>query len=333
MLGTARDGLDYFGRSFAPYQFSQFRIMEFPRYRGFAQSFANTVPFSEDIGFITRLEKPTDVDLTYFVTAHELAHQWWGHQLIGGRVAGSNMMSETLAQYSAYMLMQHHYGKDYMRLVLRHYLDRYLRGRAGEVRRERPLALVERESYVWYEKGGQVMYTLADYIGEDHVNQALRDFLLQHRYANADSSLDAPYPDTRDLVAALRAQTPAEYQYLIDDGFDRIVLYDNKAVSASSHKRADGKYEVNIEVQARKTQVDGEGVESAMPLADYIEVGIFKGSKDEPKPLHVAKHRITQEHETFTVVVDEAPTRAGIDPFNKLIDRIPEDNLTEVVER
>ncbi len=163
MLEASRAGLDYFQANFSPYQFTQYRIMEFPRYRTFAQSFPNTVPFSEGIGFITRVLKPTDVDLTYFVTAHELGHQWWGHQLVGGRVEGSNMMSETLAQYSAYMVMQQKYGKDYMRRVLRHFLDRYLRGRAGEVRRERPLALVQREDYVWYYKGGQIMYTLADY--------------------------------------------------------------------------------------------------------------------------------------------------------------------------
>ena len=75
--------------------------MEFPRYRNFAQSFPNTVPYSEGIGFISRLEKKKDIDFTYFVTAHELGHQWWGHQLIGGNVQGSNMMSETLAEYSA----------------------------------------------------------------------------------------------------------------------------------------------------------------------------------------------------------------------------------------
>ncbi|MEP6884415.1 MAG: hypothetical protein ABJC66_06680, partial [Gammaproteobacteria bacterium] len=104
MLEASRAGLDYFQAHFSPYQFTQYRIMEFPRYRTFAQSFPNTVPFSEGIGFITRVLKPTDVDLTYFVTAHELGHQWWGHQLIGGEVEGSNMMSETLAQYSAYMV-------------------------------------------------------------------------------------------------------------------------------------------------------------------------------------------------------------------------------------
>jgi ABC-2 type transport system permease protein len=123
----------------------QYRIMEFPRYRTFAQSFPNTVPFSEGIGFIGRVEKPTDIDFTYFVTAHELGHQWWAHQLIGGRVEGSNMMSETLAEYSALMVMQQKYGRDNMHRFLKHELDRYLRGRAGEIRHERPAGLVQRE--------------------------------------------------------------------------------------------------------------------------------------------------------------------------------------------
>jgi ABC-2 type transport system permease protein len=343
MLEAARAGLDYFQTQFSPYQFKQFRIMEFPRYRSFAQSFPNTVPFSEAIGFITRVVKKDDVDLTYFVTAHELAHQWWGHQLIGAQVQGSNMMSETLAQYSAYELMQKKYGKDYMHKVLRHYLDQYLRGRAGEVRHEPPLALVQREPYVWYQKGGQIMYTLADYIGEDKVNLALRNFLLQYRYANAGNQVDAannshdsadqPYPDTRMLVDALRAQTPPELQYLIDDGFNRIVLYDNKTVSATSQKTDGGKYKVTLNVQARKVRADGNGAESPMPMADYIDIGVFSGKKNEEKPLYMKKEKLTQERQTFTVVVDQEPTRAGIDPYNKLIDRISDDNMIDVAKQ
>ncbi len=344
MLAGSRAGLEYYEKNFSPYQFNQYRILEFPRYRTFAQSFPNTVPYSESIGFISRVIKPTDVDLTLFVTAHELGHQWWGHQLIGGLVQGSNMMAETLAQYSAYMVMQHRYGKDYMHRVMRHYLDRYLRGRAAEIRGERPLALVQREAYVWYEKGGQIMYTLADYVGEDKINLALHNFLMQYRFANAHNQTDAvqqatgtaaenqPYPDTRLLVAALREQTPPELQYLIDDGFNRIVLYDNKALSATSKKTADGKYEVTLKVEARKVQADANGVETPMALADFIDIGVFSGKKDEEKPLYLQREKITREHETFTIVVDRQPTRAGIDPYNKLIDRIVDDNMIDISE-
>jgi ABC-2 type transport system permease protein len=57
------------------------------------------------------------------------------------------------------------------------------------------------------------------------------------------------------------------------------VLYDNKALSATYHKRADGKYAVSLAVQARKVQADGNGVETPMPMADYIDIGVFSGAE------------------------------------------------------
>jgi len=203
---------------------------------------------------------------------------------------------------------------------------------------------VQREDYVWYQKGGQIMYTLSDYVGEEKINLALHNFLMRYRYANAHNQTDAvqqeagaaaenqPYPDTRLLIAALREQTPPELQYLIDDGFNRIVLYDNKAVSATAKKTADGKYSVTLNVEARKVQADANGVETPLPLDDVIEIGVFSGKKDEEKPLYMRRERINREHQTFTIVVDQRPTRAGIDPYNKLIDRISEDNMTDIAE-
>ena len=345
MLASSRAGLDYYQRIYSPYQFSQYRIFEFPRYRTFAQSFPNTIPYSEGIGFIERVKKTTDIDFTYFVTAHELGHQWWAHQLVGADVEGSNMMSESLAEYSALQVMAHKYGRDLMHRYLRHELDTYLRGRAGEIRHEPPLALVQREQYVWYQKGGQILYTLADYIGEDKLNLALHNFLTQYRFANADNqvgaqdklgvsnALDHPYPDTRMLVDAIRAQTPPELQYLVDDGFNRIVLYDNRAVSATSQKTPNGKFKVTLEVQSHKAQADGNGAETPMPLADYIEIGVFSGKKDEEKPLYLKKEKFTEEHRTFEIIVDEQPTLAGIDPYNKLIDRNADDNMIDITKQ
>jgi ABC-2 type transport system permease protein len=330
MIDASKAGLAYYEKNYGPYQFQQYRILEYPRYRTFAESFANTVPFSEGIGFIDHIEKPEDIDECYFVTAHELAHQWWGHQLIGANVEGSNMMSESLAEYSALRVMEKKYGDQSMRKFLAHELDGYLRGRSGEIRHENPLVLVQNETYVWYQKGSVVLYALSDYIGEDKLNQTLRDFLMQHQYPNANTSQEVPYPDTRQFVAALRAATPPELQYYITDAFESIVLYDNKALTATYVQTPDKKYKVTLTVQAKKVKADGNGAESPMPLSDYIDIGVFSGKKDHEKQLFLKKEKITQEKQTYEIIVDEPPTRAGIDPYNKLIDRISDDNEIEV---
>jgi len=153
---------------------------------------------------------------------------------------------------------------------------------------------------------------------------------MQYRYANATDSLSVPYPDTRQFVQALRDKTPPELQYYITDAFESIVLYDNKAVSATVTPTADKKFKVVLAVASRKFKADGLGAETPMPLNDYIDIGVFTGKKDHEVPLSLKKEKITQEKQTFEVVVDQMPTRAGIDPYNKLIDRISDDNMIDV---
>jgi ABC-2 type transport system permease protein len=330
MIQAAESGLDYYQTNYSPFQYRQFRIIEFPRYRQFAQSFPNTSPFTETFMIQRVLDPAKDIDFTYFVVAHELAHQWWAHQLIGGHVAGSNMMSESLAEYSALRVAQKKYGDSQMHKFLSHELDGYLRGRSGERRKEPPLAQVQREQYVWYQKGSLIFYALSDYIGEDKVNLALHNFLMQYRYANATDAQSGPYPDTRLMEAALREQTPPELQYFIEDSFEKITLYDNKATEATAQKTPDGKWKVTVAVEGKKSYADGNGVETRAPIQELIEVGVLAGKKGEEKPLALRKEWIIGGKQTFTFVVDQQPTKAGIDPINKLIDRNLDDNTMDV---
>ncbi len=107
MMRAMKVSFEVFEREFSPFQFRQMRILEFPAYAQFAQSFANTVPYSESIGFIARYDDATAereterVDYVTYVTAHEVAHQWWAHQIIGADMQGSTMLSETFASYSS----------------------------------------------------------------------------------------------------------------------------------------------------------------------------------------------------------------------------------------
>ena len=324
MFAAMKHALDYYTVNFGPYQFRQLRILEFPDYAAFAQSFANTVPFSEAIGFIADLRKPTDIDYVTYVTSHEIGHQWWAHQAIGAEVQGVTMLDESLAQYSALMVMKHLYGADKMRKFLKYELDRYLSGRAGERVEEEPLALVEDQPYIHYRKGSVIFYALQDYIGEDKVNTALRTWLDKVRFQRP------PYTDTRDLIADLRAEAGPQYQNLITDFFDKITLFDDRMVSATTKKLPNGKYEVTMQVHAAKFYADGKGKEVPANVDFPIEIGVFAkaadGEEQDEKPLYLEKYPVKDGDSTIKVIVDGKPYEAGIDPFNELVDRVSDDN-------
>jgi len=323
MIAATKASLDYYSRNFGPYQHHQFRIVEFPRYATFAQAFPNTIPFSEGIGFIARVREndKDDIDYPYYVTAHEAAHQWWAHQVIGGDVQGSTLLSETLAQYSALMVMKQKYGEAKMQKFLAYELDRYLIGRAGEQKKELPLGRVENQDYIHYRKGSLVMYAMADYIGEENVNHALHALIEKYAFKGP------PYPNATALIDALREVTPPQYKYVIDDWFESITLYDNRATSATARKLADGRYEVTVDVVANKRKADELGKETDVPLDDWIDIGVLDAAG---VPLYREKKHITAEKTTFNVTVAGTPARAGIDPLNILIDRRPKDNTVAV---
>ena len=143
MMNSMKKSLDYYIKNFGPYEHKEARIIEFPRVANFAQSFPGTMPYSESIGFIANLNHPDDIDTVFYVVAHEMAHQWWAHQVMGANMEGATLLSETLAQYSALMVMEKEFGRDMMRKFLCHEMDEYLRSRGQELLKERPLLTVE----------------------------------------------------------------------------------------------------------------------------------------------------------------------------------------------
>jgi aminopeptidase N len=321
--------LDYCSANFSPFQFRQLRILEFPAYADFAQSFANTIPYSEGIGFIIDNSDPDKIDMVTYVTAHEVGHQWWAHQVIGADMQGMTMLSETLAQYSALMIMEKMYGPEQIRKFLKFELDRYLRSRGGEVIEELPLARVENQPYIHYRKGSLAMYLLKDQLGEAAVNRALRSLLADYAFKGA------PYPRSLDLIERLRAEAGPEHQQLITDLFEKITLYDVKVTGAKSKKRADGRWDVTLDVEARKLYADGKGVETETPLDEAFDVGVFTAEPGKQEftrasVLSMGRQRVRSGQQTLTVVVEQQPTFAGVDPYNKYVDRNADDNVQPV---
>ena len=320
MLSAEKSALTILPQIFTPYQFHQARIEEFPGYANFAQSFANTIPYSESIGFVANVEDPDAVDTVTYVTAHELGHQWWGHQLSPAAKQGSTMLVESFAQYSAMMVMEHLQGQAQLRKFLKYELDGYLRARGTEVIEELPLYRVEDKPYIHYRKGSVAMYFLRDQLGEDTVNRAMRHIL--HDFAFKP----APYPDTRDFIRYLRQEAGPDHDQVITDTLERITLYDVNVHTVHATPRADGKFDVMIDVDAHKFYADGYGKETEAPLTEDFDVGAFtkepgKSGFTQSNVLSLNRMPIHSGRQTVTITTTAKPTFAGVDPYNKRITR------------
>ncbi|MFT5210941.1 MAG: ABC-2 type transport system permease protein, partial [Flavobacterium sp.] len=321
MVQSTKDALDYFSNNFSPYQYRQFRILEFPSFQGsFAESFPNTIPFSESIGFTADLRDKKEIDYVYYVTAHELAHQWWAHQVLGASVQGSSMIVETLAQYSALMVMKKTFGEASMKRFLSYELDRYLQGRGGELIDEMPLFLVENQPYIHYRKGSVALYALQDYVGEENLNEVLQTFIEDYAFKGP------PYPTTKNLLALMREKFGSEHETLITDLFEKIVLYDLKVEDSEIVELENGQFDVTITVSALKYEADGAGIEKEIPLKAWIDIGVLgekQGESEIAEVIYLEKHIVNQSPQSFKIRVDKKPVSVGIDPMNKLIDRNP----------
>lgn len=329
MVKSVKNTLTYCTENFSPYPHQQARIIEFPRYASFAQAYPGTMPYSESIGFIADLTEEDAIDAVYYVVAHEMAHQWWAHQVIGANVQGATMMSETFAQYTALMVMEKEYGKDKMQQFMEYEMDRYLRGRGAERVSEQPLLYNENQGYIHYRKGSVIMYALQDYIGEDRLNAALQ------AYVDSVAYQEPPYTTSLECYDYLQAATPDSLNYLLEDMFENITLYSNRATEANYRQLDDGRYEVQVEVEVQKFRADSTGRETPIAHNDWIDIGVLaepEEGKQVARILAVERRRIASSNATFTLIVDEKPFQAGIDPRKLLVDRFPDDNVKKVVK-
>jgi ABC-2 type transport system permease protein len=331
LAAGAKEALAYCSGNFSPYPHRELRIVEFPRYQRYAQSFATMVAFSEGLGFVAHVDdhNPQSLDYPFYVTAHEVAHQWWAHQVIGANVEGCTLLSESLAEYTALMVMRQHYGLAAMERLLRLDMGRYLEGRSLAKQPEVPLARVGSQEYLHYRKGSVMFYALQDYMGESQLNGALR------RYVQAMAFRPPPYPSAPELLDYLRQAAPDSLHPLLTDFFDRITLYNNRVIGpATATRLPDGRYRVSFTVRCAKFYADSLGQQHPAALSrEALPVAIFPApgpDKHLPLPMLLVKRRLATGDNRLQFTVADKPAAVAIDPYHELADRDLDDNKLEI---
>ncbi len=332
LMNSAKDSLSYYTKSFGPYQFNQLRIVEFPAYRPVAKSFPDTIAYSSKLGFLADIRDGKDIDVPYYMTAHEVAHQWWPHQVTPAAGEGAGMLSESLPQYSALMAFEQKYGEHQVQKFLKYELDSYLAGRNSDPDAEVPLIraeAIDTHQYIMYRKGALVLYALKDYLGEDVMNRALKRLVQEGAVNTSQLTVSSR------LLAYLKEEAGPAYHSLIEDLLEKVTLYDVKLTDSSVEELTDGRFKVSLTVEAQKLYSDGTGNQTAAAFDIPVDIGVFLNDPDaetftEADVLFLEKQQIIDGKATIEIIVDKRPTIAGIDPYNKLIDRDTDDNLMQL---
>lgn len=358
MIKAMKDSLDTFTDVFGPYQYDTLRIMEFP-YASFAQSFAGTIPFSENIGFVLDpgdAEDTESVDIATYVTMHEIGHQWFAHQIVPAFTEGFNVLSEGLTEHAAMTAYERTYGwQKARRLLERRSTNQYLTGRTLDSGKELPLATAGGfQQYIVYSKASWVFWGLKHYIGEDQMQIAMRNFLDTYGQAGP------PYPTTLELIDELRAAAEPEHQQLITDYFDRLTFWDMKfAPDSLDLSPADNKtYTVDLtldldkkiasektgralsilEPEYEKAKEEDEDtkrklIREAEALNEWIEIGFYDKDPEDTfgdEWLKLERVHITQAKTELSFTLDSKPTYILLDPRRLLIERNVDDNKIEL---
>jgi ABC-type transport system involved in multi-copper enzyme maturation permease subunit len=327
MMRGVKDSLTAYSDWFGPYPFPAVRIVETPGWSRSAEAFPGLVPFSESYGFFADTRDRRAFDYVYYITAHEMAHQWWGLQVFGAYAQGYRLITEGLSETAALLVMEERFGSAYMRRFLRHESIRYLQGRGRATRPEEPLETVGEDHHLYYSKAAIAFYSLKQSMGAEAFTGFMRDLFTEY-------AAKTPGQLTTDKVLEhLRTAAGPQLHSVVDDYFTRRISYALTPVSVQSTSRTDGGFNTQVTLEAEKHLLDATGKASAVSLDGKLDVVVYGRERDENGELVILSQRIVSLVESHMVVNIETETKpylVSLDPWHRLLDLAPQDNAIAI---
>ncbi len=289
-----------FSEWFCPYPWEELRIHEVPDIATIATSFPTNVSLSESAGFL--LARDGNERAPFTITAHEVAHQWWGNLLVPGEGPGADVLTESLAQFSALLLREHVEGRAGRIAFLSHLEASYQRSRSADA--ERPLAEVIDDASgfdatVIHDKGPWVLWMLDHHLGRARMLAGLQELLRASRGSD-------DHPALHDLIAILRrhSEYPAEFDSLVDQWVFDVIVPEFR-ISEASVERVNGRWRVSAMV----TNIGGGVVTADVALTG---TSATQATRRSARFVPGGSHRMEW-------VVGFAPSRIVVDPDRMLL--------------
>lgn len=347
MLRAAERSLAYMTARFSPYPHRVLRIVEVSSaFPSAAFATPGTIYFAEDRGFLTRAPGADGLDLVARRTAHEVAHQWWGHQLAPARAPGNLLMVESFAKYIEQRIVAGIQDESRAAFIREYDHDRYLQGRTGAEGEEPSLLRMGGDDYLYYGKGAIVMAAIRDVVGESHLERTMQSMLPA--FDSTSHVVTAP-EFLRRLVSGVTPHDSA----LVHEWLAAVTLYDlaidsaivvaapaagsdSAALVSSGEAHSGSVSRLRVYVSAQKVVRDGRN-ERVVPMDEIIEVAVAAVAPDAQgdQPRYVGRHRITSGANILEIGIPSpvASMQVTIDPSFLRIDRERTNNSVRVTGR
>ncbi|WP_281557892.1 M1 family aminopeptidase [Thalassomonas sp. RHCl1] len=319
--------LSYGNRHFSRYRAKQLRLFEVPSSLGYSgYAMPQMMLLDENLAFSVDRNNADAFDHLYRRTAHETAHQWWGHGLDSALEEGNLMLVETLAVYTQARLLEQKYGKEYLHTLQQYAHDRYLFGRGQSQLEEKPLYRAE-ENHLIYSKGTMAMNALQARLGADTVNRALQQVIKHHSYPdNPATSLD--------FIAALSKLAGKEHTGFINKWLKQVVIDDWVIESTRLRQTPDKRFELELCLSNQGYIEEGGAGQSAITEFESVDIGIFTQAPasfyhkaPDHRTLLKSSLKVNQQASCRRYLLNEKPAYVVLDPYYQSIDHRRENNI------
>ncbi|MBC3767062.1 M1 family aminopeptidase [Neptunicella marina] len=207
-LDATADTIDFLTRVIAPYPGKNLSLFAMPEFGASGYALPQMILLNNKMSFRAKQAGENSFSQVYRRSAHETAHQWFGHLLGNGIPADSAFLVESLAKYTELVLLEKHRGKQEMHNLIRYEERRYFNSlRISGLPAKSMVAATSNADL--YSRATLVFAKLRDTVGDEAIQTSLHDLWQQHQYPGHPAS-------SLDFVKLLKQHSEAKWHGLID---------------------------------------------------------------------------------------------------------------------
>jgi len=245
--------------------------------------------------------------------AHELAHQWFG-DLVTMKDWSHIWLNESFATYLENLYLLHDKGFDEFIYELRRDLQQYLDEYRNRYSRPVVMRVYKYPEELFdghaYPKGGLILHTLKNLVGEDNFREALKRFLDRFAFSNADTE------DLRKVLEEVSGKNLEQFfeQFIYSSGHPALKI----AYSWDEKMKM-------LKLSVKQTQGDDAPHVYTIPL----EIVINYGDGEERR----ITLNLEERESTYYIPCKEKPRHVCIDPEFKVFKTVDREmQLEELVD-